>query len=197
MSEQAQGETKGHLGELALVRGHASTLSLLRQQENGARPAQKTWSSSCRRHLLGRVDDFIQQPWGQSFFVVITVSVDGKQAWSVMSVGFDEALGRCDVRTNTVVSVLRLRLGTPRRCCISRILSCNRLVHALRLAVSCATSLSLSVWIVLTTTKASCCNGRETFFETVCLSFPFSLQSNFIERNLSGQSLWLWSTFFF
>ena len=44
---------------------------------------------------------------------------------------FEEALGRCDVRTNTVVPVLCLRLGKPRRCCTSRILSCNGLVHAL------------------------------------------------------------------
>ena len=52
MSEQAQGETKWRLGELALVRvhhgrgtpnhGHVSAVSLRRQQENGARPARKT-----------------------------------------------------------------------------------------------------------------------------------------------------------
>ena len=119
-----------------------------------------------------------------------------------MSVDFEEALGRCDVRTNTVVPVWCLRLGThtgPRRCCTSRILSCNRLVHALRLAVSCATSLSLSVCIVLSTTEASCCTGgRDTFWN--CLSVFLSLspsQSSFMERNLSGQRLWLWSTVFF
>ena len=46
---------------------------------------------------------------------------------------FEEALGRCDVRTNTVVPVLCLLLGTPRCCCTSWILSksCNGLVHAL------------------------------------------------------------------
>ena len=64
------------------------------------------------------------------FFVVITVSVDGKEAWSVRPMDFEEAPGRCDVRTNTVVPVLCLRVGTPRRCCTSRILSCNG-VHAL------------------------------------------------------------------
>ena len=40
MSEQAQGETKWRLGELARVRvhhGHASAVRLRRQQENGAR----------------------------------------------------------------------------------------------------------------------------------------------------------------
>ena len=35
------------------------------------------------------------------FFVLITVSVDGKEAWSVRSVDFEVALGRCNVRTNT------------------------------------------------------------------------------------------------
>ena len=66
------------------------------------------------------------------FFVVIsiTVSVDGKEAWSVRPMDFEDAPGRCDVRTNTVVPVLCLRLGTPRRCCTSRILSCNW-VHSL------------------------------------------------------------------
>ena len=132
------------------------------------------------------------------FFVVITVSVDGKEAWSVMSVDFEEALGRCDIRTNTVVPILCLRLGTPRRCCTSRILSCNRLVHALR-HVSCATSLSLFVWIGLSTTEASCCNGgRDTFWNCLCVSLSLSpSQSSFLERNLSGQWLWLWSTVFF
>ena len=45
MSEQAQGETKWRLGELARVRvhhGHASAVRLRRQQENGARPARTT-----------------------------------------------------------------------------------------------------------------------------------------------------------
>ena len=91
MSEQAQGETKWRLGELARVRvhhGHASAVRLRRQQENGARPARTT-----RRHEFvdvvqkihsqslaeARVDDFVQRK-GQVFFVVITVSVDGKEA---------------------------------------------------------------------------------------------------------------------
>ena len=42
MSEQAQGETKWRLGELALVSGHAGALSLWREQEKGARAARKT-----------------------------------------------------------------------------------------------------------------------------------------------------------
>ena len=83
--------------------------------------------------------------------MVFTVSVDGKEASSVMSVDFEEALGRCDVRTipscpscacdweHLDVAVL------PGSC------PANRFVHALRLVVSCATSLSLSVWIVLST----------------------------------------------
>ena len=135
-SEQAQGETKWRLGELARVRvhhGHASAVSLRRQQEKGARPARTISTFAVQKiHSL--------QPSGTrwrfrsakrtSFFVVITVSVDGKEAWSVRSVDFEEAPGRCDVRTNTVVPVLCLRLGTPRRCCTSRILSCNG-VHAL------------------------------------------------------------------
>ena len=55
MSEQAQGETKWRLGELARVRehhGHASAVRLRRQQENGARPVRTTRrpsSTSCRR----------------------------------------------------------------------------------------------------------------------------------------------------
>ena len=51
MSEQAQGETKWRLGELALVRvhhGHASAVSLRHQQKNGAQPAGKTSSDLCR-----------------------------------------------------------------------------------------------------------------------------------------------------
>ena len=89
------------------------------------------------------VDDFVQRK-DKIFFVVITVSVDGKEAWSVRSVDFEEALGRCDVRTNTVVPVLCLRLGTPRRCCTSRILSCNGPgVHALSCSHLCHLSLPL------------------------------------------------------
>ena len=45
MSEQAQGQTKWRLGELARVRahhGHASAVTLRRQLENGARPARTT-----------------------------------------------------------------------------------------------------------------------------------------------------------
>ena len=59
MSEQAQGETKWRLGELARVRvhhGHASAVRLRRQQENGARPlarpartTRRPSSTSCRR----------------------------------------------------------------------------------------------------------------------------------------------------
>ena len=154
-------------------------------------------SSSCRRPSCSGTRWHFRSPAARTIFFV--VSVDGKEAWSVMSVDFEEALGRCDVRTNTVVPVLCLRLGTPRRCCTSRILSWNRLVHALRLVVSCATSLSLSVWIVLSTTEASCCNeGRDTFWN--CLSVSLSLspsQSSFMERNLSGQRIWLSSSFFF
>ena len=105
------------------------------------------------------------------FFVVPTVSVDGKDAWFVMSVDFDEALGFCAVRTN-IVPVLCLRLGTPRRCCpgISRILSCNRLVPALFLhSLVPPLSPSLSrysyhLWRLCVAT------GGETLFENVCLS---------------------------
>ena len=187
MSEQAQDETKWRLGELALVRvhlGHASAVSPRLHQENGARPARKTSIFVVQKTSSGTRWRFRSAAVRTLFFVVFTVSVDGKEAWSVMSVDFEEALGRCDVRTNTVVHVLCLRLGTPRRCCTSRILSCNRLVHALRLVVSCATSLSLSVWIVLSTTEASCCNGgRDTFWN--CLSVSLSLspsQSSFMEE---------------
>ena len=88
LSEQAQGETKWRLGERARVRvhhGHVSAVSLRRQQENGARPARTTStlvvqtvkSQKIHRHTL---TIFVQQPLGQVFFVVITVSVDGKEA---------------------------------------------------------------------------------------------------------------------
>ena len=138
MSEQAQGETKWRLGELARMRvhhGHASAVRLRRQQENGARPwsartTRRPSSTSCRRSTARGTRWRFRSAKRTSFFVVITVSVDGKEAWSVRPMDFEEAPGRCDVRTNTVVPVLCLRLGTPRRCCTSRILSCNG-VHAL------------------------------------------------------------------
>ena len=101
-----------------------------------------------------------------------------------MSVDFEEALGRCDVRTNTVVPVLCLRLGTPRRCCTSRILSCtDRLVHALRLVVSCATSLSLSVSYQQRRLRVAL--GGETLFETVCPSlFPSLLHNRVLWKEI-------------
>ena len=86
MSEQAQGETKWRLGERARVRvhhGHASAVSLRCQQENGARPATHTAShdftfvvQKIHRHAL---TISFSCRLGQVFFVVITVSVDGKK----------------------------------------------------------------------------------------------------------------------
>ena len=68
MSEQAQGETKWRLGKLAPVRvhhGHASAVSL-RSCGSNKKMAHgqlgRLRSSSCRRHLQARVDDFVQQP---------------------------------------------------------------------------------------------------------------------------------------
>ena len=58
MSEQAQGETKWHLGELAHVRvhhGHASALSCGANKKNGARPARTTSTfvvQKIHRHAL-------------------------------------------------------------------------------------------------------------------------------------------------
>ena len=83
MSEQAHGQTKWRLAELAHVRvhhGHASVLSLQRRQQNAARPARTTSTfvvQKIHRHALtisfsSRKDKF--------FFVVIIVSVDGKEA---------------------------------------------------------------------------------------------------------------------
>ena len=74
MSEQAQGETKWRLGELARVRvhhGHASAVRLWRQQDNCARPARTTSTLAIvvqKIHSLqARVDDFVQRK-GQVFF---------------------------------------------------------------------------------------------------------------------------------
>ena len=61
MSEQAQGETKWRIGELARVRvrhGHVSAVSPRRQQENGARPSTSSHDFDLRpkeyyRHMLG------------------------------------------------------------------------------------------------------------------------------------------------
>ena len=86
MSEQAQGETKWRLGERARVRvyhGHA------RERGQPVAPTRKWRTTSSHDFDLRRaedplaqvrVDDFVQQPLGQVFFVVITVSVDGKEA---------------------------------------------------------------------------------------------------------------------
>ena len=120
-----------------------------RERGQAAAPTRKWRTTNSHDFDLRRaedpqahVDDFVQRK-DKFFFVVITVSVDGKEAWSVRSVDFEVALGRCDVRTNTVVPVLCLRLGTPRRCCTSRILPCNG-VHALSCSRVCRLSLSLS-----------------------------------------------------
>ena len=207
MSEQAHGETKWRLGELAHVRvhhGHGSAVSLRLQEENGARPARKTSIFVMQKTSSGTRWWFRSAAVRTNFFVVFTVSVDGKEAWSVMSVDFEEALGRCDVRTNTVVPVLCFRLGTPRRCGTSRILSCNRLVHALRLVVSCATSLSLSVWMVLSATEASCCTGggggggeRHFLKLSACLSFPLSFTIEFYgKKSIRSEVMALEHSFF-
>ena len=81
MSEQAQGETKWRLGERARVRvhhGHASVVSLRRQKKMA-----HDFDLRRAEDPQARVDDFVQQPFGQVFFfffVAITVSVDGKDA---------------------------------------------------------------------------------------------------------------------
>ena len=86
MSERAQEETKWRLGELARVRvhhGHASAVRLRRQQENGARPTRTTSIFVVQQKVhrrKARVDDFVQRKDKFFFFVVITVSVDGKDA---------------------------------------------------------------------------------------------------------------------
>ena len=86
MSERAQEQTKWRLGELARVHvhhGHASAVRLRRQQENGARPTRTTSTSTFVVQKMedpqARVDDFVQRK-DKFFFVVITVSVDGKEA---------------------------------------------------------------------------------------------------------------------
>ena len=130
----------------------------------------------------------------------MTVSVDGKEAWSVRSVDFEEALGRCDVRTNTVVPVSCLRLGTPRRCCTSRILSCNG-VHALSCSHLCHLSPPLFLDSLVSNGGFVLQRGERHFLKlSVSLSLSLSLSpspSSFMARNQSGQRLWFWSTGFF
>ena len=146
-----------------------------------------------------RVDDFAQRK-GQVFF--LWFSVDGKEAWSVRSMDFEEAPGRCDVRTNTVVPVLCLRLGRPRRCCTSRILSCNG-VHALFLQ-SLVPPLSPSLSrLSYQQRRLRVATGGETLFETVCLSPSLSISFSFTvefygKKSIrSDRRLWFWSTVFF
>ena len=86
---------------------------------------------------------------------------------------FEVALGRCDVRTNTVVPVLCLRLGTPRRCCTSRILSCNG-VHALSCSHLCHLSPPLFLDSLISNGGFVLQRG-ERHFETVCLSLSLCL----------------------
>ena len=136
MSERAQEGTKWRLGELARVRGHhghASAVRLRRQQENGARPARPTRTTFDLHRAedpQARVGDFVQRKDKFFFCGDHCVSRREKNLDLFRSVDFEVALGRCDVRTNTVVPVVCLRLGTPRRCCTSRNQSCNG-VHAL------------------------------------------------------------------
>ena len=177
MSERAHEETKWRPGELARVRGHhghASAVRLRRQQENGARSTRTTSTfvvQNIHRHPL---TISFSVPGQVFFFVVITVSVDGKETWSFRSGDFEVALGRCDVRANTVVPVLCLRLGTPRRCCTSRILSCNG-VHALSCSHLCHLCLPLFLDSLYQQRRLRVATGGETLFETVCLSLSFSL----------------------
>ena len=83
MSEQAHGETKWRLGELARLRvhhGHASALSLRSQQENSARPARTTSTFVVQKiHSRHALRISFSSRKDQFFFVVITVSVDGKE----------------------------------------------------------------------------------------------------------------------
>ena len=83
MSERAQDETKWRLGELARVRvhhGHASAVRLRRQQENGARPTRTTSTFVVQPeiHMHALTISFSVRTCFS--FVVITVSVDGKEA---------------------------------------------------------------------------------------------------------------------
>ena len=90
MSEQAQGETKWRLGELTRVGPRALT-SWSRERGQAAAPTRKWRTTSSHdsetfvdvvqkiHSQRARVDDFVQRK-GQVFFVVITASVDGKEA---------------------------------------------------------------------------------------------------------------------
>ena len=84
MSERAQEETKWRLGELAHVRVHHRHASAVRLRRQHATRKWRTTNShdfDLRRaeDPQARVDDFVQRK-ERFFFVVITVSVDGKEA---------------------------------------------------------------------------------------------------------------------
>ena len=80
MSEQAQGETKWSLGELAFVRGHASALNLQRLRENSARPARKTSIFVMQKDIFRHALAISFSSHEDNFFVMITASGDGKEA---------------------------------------------------------------------------------------------------------------------
>ena len=154
-------------------------------------------TSSSRRSTEARVADFVQRK-DKFFFVVITVSVDGKEALSVRSVDFEAALGRCDVRTNTVLPVLCLRLGTPRRCCTSRILSCNG-VHALSCSHLCHLSLPLFLDNLISNGGFVSQRGERHFLKlsvSLFLSLSFTIEF-YGKKSIRSEVMVLENRFFF
>ena len=117
------------------------------------------------------------------------MSVDGKEAWSVRSVDFEEALGRCDVRTNTVVPVSVLATGNTSTLLsqASRILSCDGLVHALFLQ-SLVPPLSLPLFLdsLINNGGFVLQRGERHFLRlSVCLSPSLSFTIDFYALSLS------------
>ena len=150
MSERAQEETKWRLGELAHVRvhhGHASAVRLRRQQENGARPTRTTSifvvcrrsTGTGARHAL-TISFSVRTSF---FFVVITVSVDGKTLDLLCQWTLKKRLaGATSEPIPSCPSCACDWEHLDRRCCTSRILSCDG-VHAFSCSHLCHLSLPL------------------------------------------------------
>ena len=200
MSEQAQGETKWRLFERARVRvhdGHASAVSLRRQQENGARPTSRP--SSCRRST-GTRWRFRSAAVRTSFFLWWSLCQStGKKLhllgqWTLkkrLAGATSEPIPSCPSCAcdweHLDVAVL------PGSCpaCWYMHFSCSHLCHlSLPLFLD---SLSNNGGFVLQ-------RGRDTFWNSLSLSFSLSLSpspSSFMARNKSGYGFGAQSFFFF
>ena len=172
MSEQAQGETKWRLGELARVRvhhGHASAVRLGCGANKKMAHDQLARLGDLRRRRAedpqpeARVDDFVQRK-GQVFFLWLSLCQStGKKLGLLGQWTLKKRLALCDVRTNTVAPVLCLRLYWEHRDVAALPGSCPAMGY-MHFSCSHLCHLSPPVFLVLSTTEASCSNGgRDTF----------------------------------